>query len=138
MRVRHTGIVVTDMTKAVRFYRDLLELRLVYWQTESGEQLDDALGHRGARIEVVKLEDSEGGIIELLNWEFPRGRKRSNKINDFGITHVAFTVSNLDTFYEETKEEVLYNCVPQTFPNGFKMVFCQDPDGNHIELVQAP
>ncbi len=28
-RVRHTGIVVTDMEKALRFYRDLLGLKVV-------------------------------------------------------------------------------------------------------------
>ena len=138
MKIRHTGIVVTDMTQATRFYRDLLGLRLIYWETESNDQLDECLGLRSVQVEIAKLEDEENGVIELLKYKFPEGRKRGNKINDFGISHVAFTLPDLDTFYQETQNEVLFSCPPQKFPNGVKMTFCQDPDGNHVELVQLP
>jgi len=56
-----------------------------------------------------------------------------------GYTHVALTVSNLETvqsFLEEQNIKITEG--PITLPNGAVMLFIRDPDNNVIEFHQNP
>ena len=64
--IRHTGIVVTDMEKAFRFYRDLLGLKPIVDFMEKGEYIDTVLAERGVHVRMVKLVADDDGMIELV------------------------------------------------------------------------
>ena len=138
--IRHTGIVVTDLDASLRFYRDLLGFKEVKRLEESGSYIDRALALVGANITTVKLAAPDGNLIELLYFRtHPRPRPATPESCRIGITHMAFTVGNLDQAYATLSTAgVLFNAPPQHSPDGYaKVTFCRDPDGTLIELVEV-
>ena len=138
--IRHFGIVVTDMEKALTFYRDLLGLKLAKDFTEEGNYIDSVLGLSGVKLHMVKLTADDGSMVELLQYLSPLKEARDNpQINDIGCSHIAFTVDDIDKEYARLlKNEVKFNCPPYISPDGYaKVTFCHDPDGTSIELVEV-
>lgn len=154
--LRHTGIVVKDMDKALTFYRDLMGLSLVVDCVEEGPYIANLTGVDKARIRIVKLLVKAGtggerisaqtkmrvghdGMIELLQFLSPRVSERSSEITiKMGISHLAFAVENVDKLYEDwIRNGITFNHAPQISPDRVaKVVYCHDPDGTSIELVQ--
>lgn len=138
--IRHTGIVVTNLKKSLHFYQDLLGLRIVKRMNESSDYIDKISGLSNVRVTTVKMSAKDGNLIELLYYHsHPRNAPAKKEIYDIGISHVAFTVENLDKEYKRlSKANVQFNSSPEVSPDGYaKVVFCKDPDGNLIELVQV-
>lgn len=136
---RHAGIVVSNMEKALRFYRDLLGLRVVKDLNESGEYIDNLLNLKSAVVHTIKLScDGGDSLVELLNFTNPSVKARDVYPFSIGPTHVAFEVEDLDMIYRKlNKARVSFNSIPQNSPDGFaKVAFCKDPDGTLIELVE--
>lgn len=136
--MRHVGIVVANMDKALGFYRDLLGMKIKRDMLESGDFIDNILALKNVKVRTVKLSMSDGNLIELLHYESHPSHPVDRKICDLGYTHVAFTVDNLDSEYERLKKTgVEFVSAPRTSPDGgAKVVFCRDPEGNQIELVE--
>jgi catechol 2,3-dioxygenase-like lactoylglutathione lyase family enzyme len=138
--IRHAGIVVTDMERSVRFYGDLLGLKVVKDFWEKGEYIDSITGLEGVYLHMVKLTAKDGSMIELLQYKShpcPSGSER--RLCDIGCTHVAFTVDDIKLQYSRLKEQgVEFLSVPSVSPDGYaKVAFCRDPDGFFIELVEV-
>ena len=138
--IRHAGIVVSDMARALAFYRDLLGLEVVRTMHESGEYLDSLLGLSQARVTTVKLSAGSGvTLLELLEFQVPvASPSGSAGPATLGPTHVALTVDDLDAVYAAlTAQGVRFNAPPRLSPDGrVKVTFCHDPDGTLLELVQ--
>lgn len=138
--VRHAGIVVSDMEESMYFYRDLLGLEVVNKAVESGSYIDKILGLKGIKVTTVKLVADDGSLVELLYFHSHRKElDRKKAICETGISHIAFTVEDLEEEYKKlSKEGVRFNASPQISPDGYaKVTFCEDPDGNLIELVET-
>ena len=139
--VRHIGIVVSDLEKSLRFYRDLLGLKVVRVMRESGEYIDNMLALENVQVTTVKMSaDSGSALIELLEFKsHPHETPAKRKVYSIGPSHVAFTVDNLDAVYRRLVEAgVSCNAAPQLSPDGYaKVTFCQDPDGTLVELVEV-
>ena len=98
------------------------------------------LGFENVKVKTIKMSAPNGPtLIELLEFDVPKGRDLSNQINDLGASHVAFTVSNIDEMYKKLKQSgIKFNAPPQLTPDGYaKVTFCFDPDGTPVELVQV-
>lgn len=138
-KLRHTGVVVSNLDKSLFFYCDLLGLRRAAVADESGPFVDGLLGMSNVQIKTVKLGGDDGsGLVELLLFKNPDAVKRRVSLNALGPTHFALTVTDLDGLYETLiAEGVPFNAVPAVSVNGLaKVAFCQDPDGTYIELVE--
>ena len=138
--IRHTGIVVTDMEKALRFYRDLLGLKVVKDSREEGDYIDSITGLSRVRLWMVKLTADDGSMVELLQYlSHPQEALDNHQICDIGCSHIAFTVDDIDKEYARLSENgVRFNCPPCVSPDGYaKVSFCHDPDGTRIELVEV-
>jgi len=137
--IRHAGIVISDLEKALHFYRDLLGLKVAKRMDESSDYIDKISGLKNVRVTTVKLAADDGNLIELLYYHSHLRKVDAEKeICQIGISHVAFAVENLDVEYERlSKAGVQFNYPPQTSPDGYaKVTFCKDPDGTPIELVE--
>ena len=139
--VRHIGIVVSDMERSFRFYRDLLGLTLVRMMEECGEYIDTVLSLRNARVITAKFSADRGStLIELLEFK-SHGREPSEEreVYAIGPSHVALTVDDLDAVYRQLlRAGVRFNNPPRPSPDGYaKVAFCRDPDGTLIELVEV-
>mgnify|MGYP003641955057 CR=1 FL=1 len=68
--IRHTGIVVGDIEKSIDFYSENFNLVVMKDMMERGSYIDNMLGIKDVSVRTVKLADTEGGLIELLKFEF--------------------------------------------------------------------
>jgi catechol 2,3-dioxygenase-like lactoylglutathione lyase family enzyme len=140
IELRHAGIVVTDLERALHFYCDLLGLKVLKSMEEKGVYLDNMLGHSGVLVTTVKLAAGKGSaVLELLHFKSPvTPAAQTRGLFDLGPTHVAFTVEDLDTIFERlARAGVPFNAPPQLSPDGLaKVTFCHDPDGTPLELVE--
>ena len=137
--VRHIGIVVTDMEKSLKFYRDLLGLKIKSLVDEEGKFLDNMLAHENVKNKVAKLYAKNGNVlVELINSK-SYGNKKDRDFFTIGVSHFAFTVDDLEKTYDYLiKNGVKFTAPPQQTPDGFaKVTFCEDPDGTPIELVEV-
>jgi len=137
---RHFGIVVSNMEVSLKFYQDLLGLKIEKSMVESGKYIDNMLSLKDVKVKTVKLSANNGvTLVELLEFKNPSSKNRESKIYDFGASHIAFTVNNLDECYKTLKEAgVSFNASAQISPDGYaKVTFCHDPDGTPIELVEV-
>ena len=137
--MRHAAIVVTDMDKALRFYRDLLGLKVVLDKQQEGEFFENLLALEALSMRVVMLESPDGGRLELFQFHsHPKAAPSSVQANEIGCAHVAFSVSDIDKTYQILLQEgIEFNCPPLVSPDGYgKVTYCHDADGTIIELVQ--
>ncbi len=136
--IRHIGIVVKDMESSLKFYRDLLGLKIIRDMNEKGEYLNNMLSLKNVEVRTVKLGiENDNTLIELLDFK----THDDNEIRNFytiGASHVALTVSNIDKLSKKLSENnIEFNAEPQHSPDGLvKVTFCKDPDGTPIELVE--
>ena len=68
VKLRHIGIVVNDMDTSIQLYKDIFNLEVIWNKIEKGNFIDKLLGIDNVKVHTVKLKDSDGGIIELLQY----------------------------------------------------------------------
>ena len=139
--LRHFGIVVQDLDRALDFYGGLLELKVIRRMDEHGPFVDRILGQKAVRVTTVKLGGSNGEtLLELLKFYTPEVTERSNARGLFSIgpTHLALTVGDMDALCERLRDAgVRFISAPQLSADGAaKVCFCSDPEGTPVELVQ--
>jgi glyoxylase I family protein len=119
LRIHHASVVVADSRRALRFYVDIL-----------GMQLDPSrpdLGFPGAWLWVG---DQQIHLLEVANPDAAEGRP-AHVGRD---RHTALQVRGLD----ELQQRLETADIPYSRSrSGRKAIFCRDPDGNGIELVEA-
>jgi catechol 2,3-dioxygenase-like lactoylglutathione lyase family enzyme len=137
--IRHTGLVVADVSASIKFYESL-GLKLWKREVESGKFIEQVVGLPGAKIETAKLEVPDGSLLELLEYKsHPAAISLAPyPSNKHGCSHVAFTVTDI----EEMKNKIVNGGgsivnPPARSSNGFvSVMYCHDLDGILIELVQ--
>ncbi len=136
--IRHVGIVISNLDKALYFYRDILGLEIEREMIESGKYIDNLSALKGVRVKTIKMSADNGNLIELLYYGSHPRKSINRDICDIGYSHIAFTVESLHYEYKRLKEKgIEFNCIPQISPDGkAKVVFFRDPEGNLIELVE--
>jgi catechol 2,3-dioxygenase-like lactoylglutathione lyase family enzyme len=137
--IRHTGIVAKDLADSLHFYKNLLGFTIRRQREESGTYIDNISGLHGVRLTTIKMAAPDGQLIELLYYHTPFSEQLPRRLQDVGVSHIAFTVEDLDSAYESLKSQgVPFNAPPQTSPDGYaKVTFCTAPEGTYIELVEV-
>ena len=137
--IRHTGIVVKDLGQSLRFYRDLLGFKITKQMEESGGYIDNMSALNGIKVTTITMALSDGQMVELLKYHSHPREPKLRESCEVGISHIAFTVDNLEREYQRlTKEGIVFNAPPQSSPDGYaKVTFCRAPEGTLIELVEV-
>ena len=137
-QVRHTGIVVRDLNRALRFYRDLLGLKVVKSKDESGRYISAVTGIKGTKIRTVKMAADDGNLVELVYFYNKKFAKTGPSWRP-GMSHISFTVDDIDAEYKRLRKEgAAFISAPKPSPGGYaRMAFCKDFEGNLIELVEV-
>jgi catechol 2,3-dioxygenase-like lactoylglutathione lyase family enzyme len=140
-RLTHVGICVSDLERSLRFYRDLLGFRFEHELEVEGEPSDTLLRLRGVKLHAVYLQ-RDGVRIELLRFASPPAPPpRTRAMHEHGLTHLSFRVADLDATLAALRaagESVLDDSVIRIPAFEAAACFVSDPDGQLIELVQAP
>jgi catechol 2,3-dioxygenase-like lactoylglutathione lyase family enzyme len=141
LRLTHVGICVSDMERALRFYRDGLGFCFEHDLHVEGEPSDTLLRLRGVNLDAVYLT-RDGVRIELLRFASPPAPpSRARTMHEPGLTHLSFRVADLDATLDALRaagERVLDETIIRIPDFKAAACFVVDPDGQLIELVQAP
>lgn len=115
----HVGLIVADLKAAARFYEGILGLRRDDRPELGFAGIFYAL-QGGGQIHLMALPDPDHGTIRPAHG----GRDR----------HVALGVADLGVIRHRLDNAGIAYTMSRS---GRKALFCRDPDGNAIELVQA-
>lgn len=137
--IAHTAISVVDMDRSLAFYHGLLGMEVDMDVETSSKKLGVIVGLPGAQTRIVMLKLGEQRI-ELFQYQtpvggpIPEGRRQC----DNGLTHIAFTVTDMDGMCQKLKEnDVQFYSEPQTLGGEMKVVYFKDPDGVTLEFMQS-
>ncbi|WP_455367246.1 VOC family protein [[Eubacterium] cellulosolvens] len=136
----HVAIIVKDVERSIKFYRDILGLELLYTTSAKGEELSKGVGLKNAELKTAMFRTGNN-LIEVTAYINPKGRPQDRLPCDLGQMHVAFKVKNLIKLYEELRNKgVQFNTPPNVVKEGpmkgWVWTYFKDPDGALLELVE--
>lgn len=142
IRHHHTALHVTDVERSARFYVEGLGLtRLDAWT--SGPYISELFARPNVQVRAQMLTTSDGTFrLELVQVEDPPPAVNPTQAQP-GTAHLAFTDLDLRKVYARMTAlgyAALSGPVePTSGPNsGGLLIYLLDPDGNRVELIQAP
>jgi catechol 2,3-dioxygenase-like lactoylglutathione lyase family enzyme len=137
LRFCHLVVGVTDMERALHFYRGLLGMDVVFDQLISGEPFD-ALLHASRQQQGRVVGGLVGGtMLELLSLPTSPGSS-TPKRGILGNQNIALSVTDLDATYRAVIEAGFQPAQEPFAIDRVRMFFVNDPDGTAIEFVEFP
>lgn len=134
----HLVVGVTDMDRALEFYRDVLGMEVVFETLVSGEPFDSVL-HAKRRQEGRVVGGLLGGLmIELLSLGADAPDHKPARRAITGIHNFSLSVTDLDDTHRRI---VAAGYTPDQEPfeiGGVRMFFVKDPDGTAVEFIELP
>jgi glyoxylase I family protein len=118
LRIDHVSLIVSDTDRSLRFYEDLLGLA-------PNDNRPD-LGYPGAWLWIG---DQQIHLLELPNPDPTEGRPQHGGRD----RHLALTIKGLDSLEGRLEEAGIAFTRSRS---GRRAIFCRDPDGNALELVE--
>lgn len=139
--IRHTGIVVKNLQRAIKFFTQILGFKVLKQADETGKFIDKILNLKKTKLITVKLSAPDGNVLELLRFGNYKEKKLKNfkKIYSYGYTHMSFTVKNINQTYKilKNKKYKLFS-KPQITPDKkAKVMFCKGPEDIYLEFVEV-
>jgi len=139
--LRHIGIVVSNLEKAIALYQDYLGCELVSeYSGLSGDYQGKLVGINNVEMDVAILRAQDNNRIELLEYKNYPGKKREPVLsNDIGASHFALTVENIDYLYKiRNNFDVSFFSEPLISPDGFvKVAYATLMNECIVEIVQV-
>jgi catechol 2,3-dioxygenase-like lactoylglutathione lyase family enzyme len=142
--IDHTAIVVADTDTSLKFYRDLLGLRIAGTSENYGSEQEHLNNVFGARLRITTLHAAEGPGIEFLEYLAPRdGRPypADARANDLLHWQAKLLTHNTEAMVNRARGEyTLLSPRAVTIssnPLGFrKAITVRDPDGHVMQIVE--
>jgi catechol 2,3-dioxygenase-like lactoylglutathione lyase family enzyme len=141
--IDHTAIVVAETERSLRFYRDLLGLRVAGESTNYGPEQERLNNVFGARLHITALRAAAGPGIEFLEYLSPRNGRKAIGIKSNDLAHWETTMTSTDAtaaFTELQQGRVLFVspsvATLRDDPRFAKGVLVRDPDGHAVKVVQ--
>jgi catechol 2,3-dioxygenase-like lactoylglutathione lyase family enzyme len=132
----HFGITVSDLDRAVAFYRDVLGLDVLTRFSVGGEAFSTGVDVDDATGDFAHL-DAGDARVELVAYDPEGDAHDSSRLNQPGATHLGLSVDDLDAFYAGLPDDVETLSEPQTTESGTRILFVRDPEGNLVEVLEA-
>lgn len=122
-KLLHTRMRVSDMDQTIKFYTDVLGLKVLERKTSP----------RGSHLAFLAVPNSEE-LIELCSYP-PSGPVKVQE----DLVHLAFEVDNLDeTIRMLNGKQIKITDGPTMTSSGSRFIFIDAPDGYEIELIERP
>ena len=143
-RLHHTGIIVSDLERAIDFYHGVLGLEFA---NEPSPVFDDpalgaGVGVPGAALRQVTLLTGDDQL-ELIEYVAPPSPVDAPlPQNALGSHHVAFLVDDIGAHKRELEARGVrflsdVNVVDEGVLAGWRWAYFRDPDGITLELVEV-
>ncbi len=138
----HAGVATPDMERLSRFYVDLFHGRIL------GEfEWDDDAVAMSARLGLAKsagrlmMLGFGGARLELFQFDWPAIALPDvpPSVARPGFSHICFEVDDIRAEFTRLSDAgMTFHAQPMTMPAGGAFTYGRDPDGNVVELLQAP
>jgi lactoylglutathione lyase len=138
----HGGITVSDMDRALVFYRDGLGLDQEFDRILDAPYLKAVLGLEFDHIRAVYLRVPGGGFVELLEYHGVERFPAASRPCDYGAGHLCLYVDDVAGvharlvelgFTARSADVVEITAGPNA---GARSCYMSDPDGYAVELFQ--
>ncbi|MGP0629958.1 VOC family protein [Nitrospina sp. 32_T5] len=121
MKYAHTRFRVSDMGASLKFYRDVLGMKVV----------EESTSPRGSKLVFLQFPENDA---ELELCSFPDSGEVSVPED---LVHLAFEVDDLDVWLKRLKEGgAPITEGPTESRSGSRFLFTEDPDKYEIEIIQ--
>ena len=141
----HTAIVVDDTEASLKFYRDLLGMKIVGESENYGSEQEHLNNVFGAHLRITSLRAAAGPGIELLEYLAPRSGRpfpADEHANDLVHRQTVLLTNNADQAAHDlmsAKVDLVSSglVANQTEELGFRSaLIVRDPDGHAVEIEQ--
>jgi catechol 2,3-dioxygenase-like lactoylglutathione lyase family enzyme len=141
--VGHTGVTVSDLDRAIGYFRHALGLAVSSPVVCSGEMFEQVTGVPGCVIDICYVT-APGHTIELLCYSSPPDKASSGlRPCDNGHLHLCFDVEDIaaviaagrDYGFEPVNPVQVVRDGPR---EGTKVIYTQGPDNLTVELMEHP
>lgn len=144
IQLRHVGIYVCDLKRQTDFYRRVFDMYEICNNIQQRDALICELLSVDEPVRITKLITEKGKIttsgdmVELVEYPYSPYKipddypifKTGVAHLGFGIDNMAETVSRIKALGGKQKTSI------HIMANGNKCCFCQDPEGNWLELIE--
>ena len=139
----HSGFVVADLERSVRFYTEGLGMSLIRTYRTDSPKAAQVLGYEAVDLKVALIQIGEGdtgdgAVLELLQYVKPHTLARQiTERHIIGSAHLALLVDDVAVALDRLVEfgGTRRNDPAETEP-GLTLTYAQDPDGNWLEFAQ--
>jgi catechol 2,3-dioxygenase-like lactoylglutathione lyase family enzyme len=145
--IDHTAIVVSNTEQSLKFYRDLLGLRVAGESENYGTEQEHLNNVFGARLHISGLRAPKGPGIEFLEYLAPRDGRPcpdDTRANDLIHWQTTLVFNNTEMLTQRVRAadnyELISSAAAVAIPEsklGFKKGFLvRDPDGHVMQAVE--
>jgi len=142
--VHHTCVIVSDMKRSLKFYRDTLgmeeEVNIIY---DADPTMMDLPGTK-PKQHLVLLSAGDAHV-ELIQYLEPKGRPNDRRTCDHATMHLCFRVEDILKVYEELRAKgITFHRTPDFIAEdggelaNYGYVYFRGPDNEVLELIQPP
>jgi catechol 2,3-dioxygenase-like lactoylglutathione lyase family enzyme len=136
--LHHASLTVSDLERSLRFYRDLLGIR-VRERVDMGGDTVTAIAGEPSRLRIADLDLGDGRVLELVE-------DLDHDPPAHSGSHIALAVDDVQAVYRQVvaagtsvrSEPVVLGPDAGHHWEGCTVVWITDPDGAAVELVQQP
>jgi catechol 2,3-dioxygenase-like lactoylglutathione lyase family enzyme len=140
----HAGITVKNLEQSLEFYCNLLGFELLSRQDVTDDYVFQIVSVPEASLIKIAFVQIPGGnaVVELLEYADVERHSGSSRPCDYGAGHICLYVEELDLLHEEllSKGVAFRSNAPIDVTSGrnkgAKIIYCLDPDGYIVELVE--
>ena len=143
--IDHTAIVVSDTERSLKFYRDILGMRLAGESENYGTEQEHLNNIFGARLRISGLRASAGPGVEFLDYLTPRDGRPApgdSKANDLWHWQTKLATDTADGALKRlkaTRARFISSgsiSVPNASLGYSKALLARDPDGHAVEFIE--
>jgi catechol 2,3-dioxygenase-like lactoylglutathione lyase family enzyme len=134
-------VTVSDVDRALGFYREGLGFEIDADETVEGKFVDQIMGMPSGKVRLVWLRMPDTDMVfELRKFLEVDGTSIDTRSCDLGVGHICLFVDDAEALVARVRK-LGYSAgeiatVPDGPASGAKVTFLHDPDGFGVEVVQ--
>ncbi len=135
--INHVGVTVKDFEAAVMWYHTMFGFHLVNELVLTPAETNKLVGLYGEPDLTVRLgflATQSGTMLEIFEFS-PAAQQEPTVWTRPGFTHAAISVSNTAAVKRRLEAKGVKFVTDVNESDGAHWAFCQDPDGNFIEII---
>ncbi|HEX5606831.1 MAG TPA: VOC family protein [Candidatus Binatia bacterium] len=143
--IDHTAVVVSSTENSLRYYRDLLGMRLAGESMNSGTEQEHLNNVAGARLRISGLRAISGPGIEFLEYLSPRNGRpapKDTRANDIWHWQTMLRTGNAEKTFRKLNRgsgRAVSSGIAEISEADFgftKGFLARDPDGHGLQIVE--